>query len=65
MDEMGKIKYVKSAFEEFLVFASDDGELNRRDFEHFVANNGTKFNKRVLWNFTKSAAKEFEKKIKF
>ena len=68
MGEMEKQRYVKSAFEEFLVFSNAEAggeELNRRDFEHFVANNGTKFNKRTLWNFTKIAAKDFEKKIKF
>lgn len=63
MNNEDRKDFVTNLFEQFLVFNPTD--LTRKDFEEFVAKNGTKFSKRNLWLVTKETAKQFNKSIKY
>jgi hypothetical protein len=63
MSDEDKKNFVRTAFENFVLLKKD--RLVREDFERFVAEGGTKFNKLTLWKETKSAAIELNKKISY
>ena len=65
MTELDKTNFVKTVFEEFLIYKGSD-DLVRKDFELYVSNNHqTKFNKRVLWNLTKKMSQTLGRAIRY
>ena len=66
LTEEERIDFVRSVFEEFCVFRGDLSNLQRKEFEYYVADqHKTKFSKRTLWSVTKVVAEGLKRRIKY